>query len=335
MRSGEKTTLASYRIPIANTLRSYGVDPEEIFSAVGLSVDHENSIMERMTVDQVAKLFQYCVDKTGDEYFALKASEFMTVSLIQPLGYSLLASLSIRDFFDRLTRYLSMVTATIKMRGEECLDYYRVCYYDINPNVSPYTMDAWNAYIIKFIRRIYLPDFHPAAITIAREHPDVDITPYNDYFGIPVKFDKDDGFIAISYSDLDQKLINGNTTIALANDAVVQEYITRIDEADIKNKVSIEITKQLSAGRINKTTVAKSLGMSPRSLQNKLNEQGVTYQEILDYTRKQLAISYLNDKSMNVNQIAYLLNYSESSTFVKVFKKWTNYTPVDFRNLSN
>jgi AraC-like DNA-binding protein len=64
-----------------------------------------------------------------------------------------------------------------------------------------------------------------------------------------------------------------------------------------------------------------------RSLQRKLHERGVTFRKLLDETRRQLADQYLKDSMLTVSEIAYLLGFSEVSSFSRAFRRWTGHAP--------
>ncbi|WP_229369995.1 AraC family transcriptional regulator [Fibrivirga algicola] len=80
--------------------------------------------------------------------------------------------------------------------------------------------------------------------------------------------------------------------------------------------------------------MAANLNISPRSLQRKLQEEGVSYQQLADSVRKTVAIQYLDTKKYPIKEIAYLLGYNELSAFTRAFKRWTGCPPVHYQRLS-
>lgn len=71
--------------------------------------------------------------------------------------------------------------------------------------------------------------------------------------------------------------------------------------------------------------------MSTRTLQRRLAEQGLQFQDVLDATRKDLAKIYIKDPSLGMLDIALLLGYSEQSSFTRAFKSWFGDTPSSWR----
>lgn len=79
------------------------------------------------------------------------------------------------------------------------------------------------------------------------------------------------------------------------------------------------------------SNIAKKLGIGVRSIQLKLKEEGVTFQQLLEEIRKNLATKHLKEDKLSTIDIAYLLGYSEPSVFFRSFKKWTGQTPTFYR----
>jgi AraC-like DNA-binding protein len=77
--------------------------------------------------------------------------------------------------------------------------------------------------------------------------------------------------------------------------------------------------------------VARSLGMSERTLVRKLSNEGLHFTEILQHLRRDLAFRYLDDRKLQVSKIAWLLGFQEVSAFTHAFKRWTGKTPSQMR----
>ena len=77
--------------------------------------------------------------------------------------------------------------------------------------------------------------------------------------------------------------------------------------------------------------VAHELGMSVRTLARRLGDLGVSFAQILDELRHDLALRYLRDPNLSLSQIAFLLGYSELSAFSHAFRRWTRTTPGAWR----
>jgi AraC-like DNA-binding protein len=94
------------------------------------------------------------------------------------------------------------------------------------------------------------------------------------------------------------------------------------------------LVRMLPDGDASVDKVAAALHQSTRTLQRRLADSGMTWQQLLDRTREQLARQYLRDRNLSLAEIALLLGYSEQSAFTRSFKRWTGRTPLSFRSQS-
>jgi AraC-like DNA-binding protein len=77
--------------------------------------------------------------------------------------------------------------------------------------------------------------------------------------------------------------------------------------------------------------IAHTLGMSRRTLERKLSEEGLNFTEVIQQLRRDLAVRYLNERNLHVSKIAWLLGFREVSSFTHAFKRWTGKTPSQMR----
>ena len=77
--------------------------------------------------------------------------------------------------------------------------------------------------------------------------------------------------------------------------------------------------------------VAGRLGMSGRTLQRRLDDQGLRFGELVDEVRSALAKAYLQDRQMALCEVAFLLGFADQSAFGRAFKRWTGVTPGRWR----
>ncbi len=80
-------------------------------------------------------------------------------------------------------------------------------------------------------------------------------------------------------------------------------------------------------------SVAANFNTSPRTLQRKLQEEGITYQQLTDSIRKSLALQYLQSGKYPLKEISYILGYNELSAFSRAFKRWTGTAPVHYQHV--
>ena len=100
---------------------------------------------------------------------------------------------------------------------------------------------------------------------------------------------------------------------------------------DVVRRLRAELSARLPQGETDKGGLARALGMSPRTLSRRLRSAGTSYREVLEETRRALALSLLRDPALPIYELAFLLGYTEPSTFHRAFRRWTGDSPDAWR----
>jgi AraC-like DNA-binding protein len=105
----------------------------------------------------------------------------------------------------------------------------------------------------------------------------------------------------------------------------------RGDKSHLRTRVENAISPLLPHGRVLVEDVARSLGMSERTLARKLSDETLNFTEILQQLRRDLAVRYLDDRKLHVSKIAWLLGFRQVSAFTHAYNRWTGKTPRQMR----
>lgn len=97
-----------------------------------------------------------------------------------------------------------------------------------------------------------------------------------------------------------------------------------------RKEVEDALESMLESGDVRIDRVAGELGMSRQTLYRRLKAEGVTFEEILDAKRRQLAIRYTGVDRLTVKAAAYRLGFSDPAAFSRAFKRWTGVSPSNF-----
>jgi len=96
-------------------------------------------------------------------------------------------------------------------------------------------------------------------------------------------------------------------------------------------RVRIAIQQKLTGRRPTIEDIAHALHISSRTLQRHLQDEGSSFQRVLEEARHQLARRYLNNSVLELNEAAYLLGYEDSNSFVRAFRSWEGVPPARWR----
>jgi AraC-like DNA-binding protein len=77
--------------------------------------------------------------------------------------------------------------------------------------------------------------------------------------------------------------------------------------------------------------VAQELGLSARTLQRRLTDAGITFQELVEETRRELARHYLKQRNVELNEAAFLLGFEDANSFFRAFQGWEGTSPTEWR----
>jgi AraC-like DNA-binding protein len=97
------------------------------------------------------------------------------------------------------------------------------------------------------------------------------------------------------------------------------------------DSVRLEVERELAFGNPNVASIARKLGTSSRTLQRRLGETGLSFRDVVEEVREQLARAYLTDVALPMGEVAQRLGYAEVSAFLRAFKRWTGMTPGQLR----
>ncbi|MFN3214459.1 MAG: AraC family transcriptional regulator [Henriciella sp.] len=95
----------------------------------------------------------------------------------------------------------------------------------------------------------------------------------------------------------------------------------------VRSEVEQHLLPILHTGDVHMQTIATTLNMSRQTLYRKLKSEGVTFEAILDELRHKMARHYLEGEKVSVNETAYLVGFSDPSSFSRAFKRWTGHSP--------
>jgi len=127
---------------------------------------------------------------------------------------------------------------------------------------------------------------------------------------------------------LSERIITANYELQkLLLQKIRSEKETLIQKDKLRDKVENYLIAHAYLGILSLDEVASNFNVSSRSLQRKLQEEGIAFQEIADNVRKSLAEHYLRSGSYQLKEISAILGYNELSAFSRAFKRWTGKSP--------
>lgn len=186
--------------------------------------------------------------------------------------------------------------------------------------------------VLALVREITArPDICPSKVTFNHEVA-FDHSEYESMLGCPVEFDCKHVSIAVPVSALSIP-INGRDPhlLALLEKQAAALLSRGRDHDELLSQLHHAVAELLPQGTARLPECARQLHLSTRTLHRRLNQRGLNFNQVLRQTRQQLTRMYLQDPSLSLSEIAFLLGYSEQSAFSRACREWFSMTPKDLR----
>ena len=326
-----QTTISSWALLVSKAIEHQGLDSGVVFKQAGLDPLKLSNPNARYSSRGMKKLWMCAEEITGDPCIGLKAASHWHPTTLHALGFAWMASSSLREALERTIRYLEVVstashlTMTIR-KGLVYLEFpFNAAYV---PAVE--AMDAAIAVLFDMCRSSFGEGFKLKHIDLKRKAPECE-QEYVDFFQAPVHFSASSNALVFDANLLDQILPTANPELVRVNDQIIAQHLAEIKKSDVVGQVKIEIINQLTSGSVSEDLIVKKMNISLRSLQRKLAAAQASYKAILEETRKELALHYIHDSCYSMNEITFLLGFSEPGNFSRAFKRWTGLSPSQYR----
>jgi AraC-like DNA-binding protein len=197
-----------------------------------------------------------------------------------------------------------------------------------------HTSEYLAATVVRGCRDLTWQSISPVRAEFIHDQPD-DRVEYFKFLACPVKFGAE--WDAVIYAEETTRLpVRGaDTGLLEVLEATCQKLLGPTPKGrDLVREVRHLIIERLPTGSASINAIAGQLGVSSKTLERRLAEQGESFSALLDRTRFNAVTHYLEDPDMRLTQVAYLAGYTESAALVRAFKRWTGETPAKFRERS-
>ena len=156
------------------------------------------------------------------------------------------------------------------------------------------------------------------------------------HFRCQLRFDAPHDVLVFDESTLALPMIHRNAQLLDVLVPGLERALAQDEHArTLADDVRVALSETMCGDRPAITKVAKSLGMSARTMQRRLGELGTTYQDVLDDVRRKSARRLLADTDLGTGEVAFLLGFEEVNSFARAFHSWEGITPARWRARAN
>jgi AraC-like DNA-binding protein len=267
-----------------------------------------------------------------DPAFGLRAARCWHPSNLGALGHAWLASSTLRTGLERLQRYSRVLGEKAELKITNTREGLRFVYDHRrrDPVLRAIGSDFVMSLVVDMCRMNYGASLRPVEVRLSRAKPG-DIEPYRHFYGCPIHFETNEDSFLLSARVADEPLHTANRQLAGILDSILTAQLAALDKDNIPARCKSSVLEQLTSGEVSENDMARQLHMSRRTLQRKLAESNTTYQKLVDDTRRDLALRYMDDAGKSITDVTFLLGFSGQSAFTRAFKRWTGMSPTTYR----
>lgn len=263
----------------------------------------------------------------------LNIAKVMSSDWFDPELFAALCSANLGSALDRISKYVRLV-APIAIKIERTPAQATVSIEFLDPvELPPAVFLAFK--LVFFVQLARLATRYPVkplrvSWPVAGE-PEPDLLQYKAYFGVPVG-NSPLATLVFAASDMDRPFLTENHKMWSFFEPALRQRLADLDRsASMVERLRSVLLEALPAGELSMRVVCNKLGVSTRTLQRRLKEEGTSFQETLDGLRESLAKHYLQNSSMSAAEISFLLGFEDPNSFARAFQARTGTTPQAVR----
>ena len=198
----------------------------------------------------------------------------------------------------------------------------------------PLLVDAAFAYLLE-LGRNGIQQLLPAKRLELKRRPEPTGV-YTAYFRCPVRFRARRNALVLHTADLDRPFVTYNAELLEILDPQLSRKLAEtLSQGSICDQVKSSLKRMLAGNRPEISAVARELGLSERTLQRRITEEGASFRQLLLQARQELVHQYLNHPDVQIAEVAFLLGYEDSNSFYRAFRTWEGTTPAHWRTNPN
>lgn len=331
-RAGSVLSVSSRALVVA--CDRLGLDTTAMLKGAAVSQETLDDPDARLPASAASALWREAYRLSGDPVLSLHAAEACPYGAYKVIDYMASNARTVGEAFVYSTRYFKLINTVISLPIDESAD---PILFDIVDESTP--QGVTRPYAEYCFAAFYLHVQAGTGVTFPLEalefaHPEPsDVSEHQRLFGCPIMFGRNQTRMHIGRSAWETPSVAGGQPGILG---VLAEHAQMLLEKlptgpDLVERTRRVVSEQLRGGDPSLESVAREMAMSERSLQRHLRELGYSYNALVDEVRQGTAKIYLAQPDIAIAEVAYLLGFSDQSTFNRAFKRWLGLTPKQYR----
>lgn len=326
-----RNTTVTVRV-VLKACAAAGVDTDELLAISGIDRKTAEDPDGEVTFEQMRNFWQNAFRLSGDPQLAIHAAEQVEIGDYKCIDYLVINAGTVAQSLENYCRYMLLVNTWIAWDIIKGKDTVTLQMLPAAGAIPPLSYEFVFSMYTRRMRLLTDDNWAPALIKFPFPSPP-DPRVHLDFFKSQIQYDAAVAEFIVSMECWNKKLTAGGDEQLLK---VLDEHAKMLLSQrplpdDFVGKVKQEIVRDLHGGEASRDTIAARLGLSPRTMQRRLDENGISFAGLLDEVRAELAKNKLQGSDLSLTEIGFLLGFSEQSSFNRAFKRWVGQTPREYR----
>jgi len=310
-----------------------GVDRQKLLQGLGVTVAHLQG--DAILTDEIfAEIVLRAHQLSPQPGFCIRAGNQLNLSSHGALGHAFLCCSSLNEALKLFQSYYPLLIPSVSLSVETSNDSKSLVI--MQPMLNQNSVLDQLFYELSFSAVITTAAFILSRpLTNAVLHFPFDKPLYSaqftDLYEVSVVYNQRDARLIIDNRDLNQQLSSHNPAAAVIFHEQCQRLLDKISTQDTTANKVRERLVNCHTNFPTITQIAQSLNMSERSLRRHLDQEDISYRDILEEVKELLAEEYLLKTGLPLAEVARLLGFSDHANFRRAFKRWHQLTPHEFR----
>lgn len=317
-------------------LERLGIDPAPLLSRSGVS-KAELSNHTRISVLSQIEFLGQIARAAKDTWIGLTLAQHFDLREFGMLYYAAASSRTFGEALQRIARYARLTNEALSIR----VDKTSVCrigltYAGVPRHVDRQQMECLALALLRLCRHITGKKLTPLSVSFVH-HRSGNLDKMRRLFGCDIEFDAYADEMHFDPAVLALPLVNSDPFLNKMMVEVGEEAVSvrTSNTSPFRTVVENTIAPLLPHAEASARLVAKRLGMSERTFARRLAAEDLSFGEILNQLRRDMAIRYLEEDSLQASQVAWLLGFRQPSSFSHACRRWTGKSPSSFRRDSS
>ena len=308
-------------------LRLIGIDVRPVLERIELKTEDLHDFDQKIPLSRLQALLEAAVRHSGESGIGLRLAELVRPETYEVFGSLIAASATLGEAVLRATRLISLATSNVRLSFHHAGD-------RASLNVEPLYPELIHREAIEFMlgathvlaRRITGRELAPIEVRFAHAAPP-DTSHHERLFAAPLRFRCASNALVFDGSLLDVPIASHDSSLSAALQRQAEQLMLRERSAGFAAEVRTTLARELRGGDPTAARLAKALDVHPKTLARRLRGEGTSFRRLLDELRQELAEGYRRQPNLSVDEVAFLLGYSERSAFHRAFRRWTGRAP--------